>query len=266
VRWWWDATIAPAAMRCAMPWYADSPPRPRQWWTSAWSPRRSVLGAAPRARRRRHPDHGLAQSARIQRVQDLRRHGSLHGAGIQRCTATSHRPPMPRGGGCGTSRSSTAMSTTSSPDGATRPSDGASCTTAATGRRARGAAAVRGASAWTCTGLFTESDGTFPNHHPDPTVPENLEDCIAAVRETGRRTRHRLRRRCRSHRRGRCAGRIIWGDHLLILYARDVLARTGTGQPIIFDVKCSQALSDAITAAMACRSCGRRGTPSSRTR
>jgi phosphomannomutase len=34
-------------------------------------------------------------------------------------------------------------------------------------------------------GLFTESDGTFPNHHPDPTVPENLEDCIAAVRAHG---------------------------------------------------------------------------------
>jgi phosphomannomutase len=34
-------------------------------------------------------------------------------------------------------------------------------------------------------GLFTESDGTFPNHHPDPTVPENLADCIAAVRDSG---------------------------------------------------------------------------------
>jgi phosphomannomutase/phosphoglucomutase len=41
-------------------------------------------------------------------------------------------------------------------------------------------------------------------------------------------------------------GEIVWGDHVLILYARDVLARTGTGQPIIFDVKCSQALPDAI--------------------
>ena len=41
-------------------------------------------------------------------------------------------------------------------------------------------------------------------------------------------------------------GEIIWGDHLLILYARDVLARTGKGQSIIFDVKCSQALPDAI--------------------
>jgi phosphomannomutase / phosphoglucomutase len=41
----------------------------------------------------------------------------------------------------------------------------------------------------------------------------------------------------------------VWGDHLLILYARDVFARTGTGQPIIFDVKCSQALPDAISRA-----------------
>jgi phosphomannomutase/phosphoglucomutase len=44
-------------------------------------------------------------------------------------------------------------------------------------------------------------------------------------------------------------GRIIWGDHLLILYARDVLERTGKGQPIIFDVKCSQALTDEINRA-----------------
>src|SRR5207244_9357361 len=41
-------------------------------------------------------------------------------------------------------------------------------------------------------------------------------------------------------------GTIIWGDHILILYARDVLARTGKGQPIIFDVKCSQALPHEI--------------------
>jgi phosphomannomutase/phosphoglucomutase len=44
-------------------------------------------------------------------------------------------------------------------------------------------------------------------------------------------------------------GEIVWGDHLLILYARDVLARTGRGQSIIFDVKCSQALPHAIEAA-----------------
>ena len=94
--------------------------------------------------------------------------------------------------------------------------------------------------------LFCESDGTFPNHHPDPTVVENLQDLIARVRETradigvafdgdadriGVVDRH---------------GRIVWGDHVLILYARDVFERTGKGQPIIFDVKCSQALPDAI--------------------
>jgi phosphomannomutase/phosphoglucomutase len=44
-------------------------------------------------------------------------------------------------------------------------------------------------------------------------------------------------------------GRIVWGDHLLILYARDVFARRGAGVPVIFDVKCSQALPDAITRA-----------------
>jgi phosphomannomutase/phosphoglucomutase len=99
------------------------------------------------------------------------------------------------------------------------------------------------------TGLFTESDGTFPNHHPDPTIPENLADCIAAVVRDGAELGmafdgdgDRIGVVDRS-------GRIIWGDHLLILYARDVLARTGTGQPIIFDVKCSQALPDAIRAA-----------------
>ncbi len=94
--------------------------------------------------------------------------------------------------------------------------------------------------------LFAESDGSFPNHHPDPTVVENLQDLIAAVKRTGAELgigfdgdadrigivdRH---------------GTIIWGDYLLLLYARDVLERTGKGQSIIFDVKCSQALPDAI--------------------
>ncbi len=99
------------------------------------------------------------------------------------------------------------------------------------------------------TGIFTDSDGTFPNHHPDPTVPENLADCIAAVQETG--SELGIAFDGDGDRIGvvDADGRIIWGDQLLILYARDVLARTGKGQSIIFDVKCSQSLSDAITAA-----------------
>lgn len=95
-------------------------------------------------------------------------------------------------------------------------------------------------------GLFTESDGRFPHHHPDPTVPENLEDLIAVVKRE--RAEIGLAFDGDADRIGMVdgTGRIVWGDHLLILYARDVLARTGKGQPIIFDVKCSQALPDEI--------------------
>jgi phosphomannomutase/phosphoglucomutase len=97
---------------------------------------------------------------------------------------------------------------------------------------------------WTC--LFCESDGTFPNHHPDPTVVENLQDLIRAVRSE--RADIGIAFDGDADRIGIVdeEGRIIWGDHLLILYARDGLARTGAGQPIIFDVKCSQALPEEI--------------------
>ncbi len=97
--------------------------------------------------------------------------------------------------------------------------------------------------------LYCESDGTFPNHHPDPTVPENLEELIATVR------REKLDLGIAfdgdADRIGLVddRGEIIWGDYLLILYARDVLRRTGKGQSIVFDVKCSQALVDAVSAA-----------------
>lgn len=99
------------------------------------------------------------------------------------------------------------------------------------------------------TYLFCESDGTFPNHHPDPTVVENLQDLVAEVRR--RQADLGIAFDGDADRIGIVDGRgeIVWGDHLLILYARDVLQRTGAGQPIIFDVKCSQALPHAITAA-----------------
>ena len=99
------------------------------------------------------------------------------------------------------------------------------------------------------TYIFCESDGTFPNHHPDPTVTENLEDIIAEVRK--QKADIGIAFDGDADRIGMVDehGGIVWGDHVLILYARDVIARTGKGQPIIFDVKCSQALPDAITAA-----------------
>ncbi|GAC1647899.1 MAG: phosphomannomutase/phosphoglucomutase [Gemmatimonadaceae bacterium] len=98
-------------------------------------------------------------------------------------------------------------------------------------------------------GLFDTSDGTFPHHHPDPTVESNLTDLIAAVRGHGADVG--IAFDGDADRIGVVdeRGRIIWGDHILIVYARDVLARTGACHPIIFDVKCSQALPDAITAA-----------------
>lgn len=99
------------------------------------------------------------------------------------------------------------------------------------------------------THLFCESDGTFPNHHPDPTVVENLQDLIREVR--ARDADLGIAFDGDADRIGVVDGRgeIVWGDHILILYARDVLERTGAGQSIIFDVKCSQALPQAIAAA-----------------
>jgi len=99
------------------------------------------------------------------------------------------------------------------------------------------------------TYLFCESDGTFPNHHPDPTVEENLVDLIAAVRARGADIGIAFDGDADRIGIVDADGTIIWGDYLLLLYARDVFARTGADQAIIFDVKCSQALPDAIAKA-----------------
>jgi phosphomannomutase/phosphoglucomutase len=94
--------------------------------------------------------------------------------------------------------------------------------------------------------LYCESDGTFPNHHPDPTIPANLRDLIAAVKADGADIG--IAFDGDADRIGVIdnTGDIIWGDYLLIIYARDVLARTGRGQSIVFDVKSSQALPEAV--------------------
>ncbi len=97
--------------------------------------------------------------------------------------------------------------------------------------------------------LFCESDGTFPNHHPDPTVVENLHDLIDAVKAEHADIGIALDGDADRIGVIDDTGNIIWGDHVLILYARDVLARGGRNEPIIFDVKCSQVLPDMITKA-----------------
>ncbi len=97
--------------------------------------------------------------------------------------------------------------------------------------------------------IFCESDGTFPNHHPDPTVPENLVDLQAEVRRTGAELG--IAFDGDADRIGAVDenGRIIFGDQLLVIFGRDAVRRFGAGVPVIFDVKCSEVLPQALAKA-----------------
>jgi phosphomannomutase/phosphoglucomutase len=99
------------------------------------------------------------------------------------------------------------------------------------------------------TPLFCESDGTFPNHHPDPTVPENLADLQAAVRRTGAELGIAFDGDADRIGAVDDSGQIIYGDQLLVLYGRDAVRRFGVGVPVIFDVKCSEVLPQMLRAA-----------------
>jgi phosphomannomutase/phosphoglucomutase len=93
--------------------------------------------------------------------------------------------------------------------------------------------------------LFCESDGRFPNHHPDPTVEAYIRDLIKTVKEGDFE--------CGVAYDGDAdrigvvdeAGKILWGDQLMILFSRYILSEK-KGASIIFDVKCSQTLEDDI--------------------
>jgi len=93
--------------------------------------------------------------------------------------------------------------------------------------------------------LFCEPDGRFPNHHPDPTIPENLKDLTAKISEhsadlgiafDGDADRIGVVDQ---------NGNIIWGDQLMIIFSRDLLEHS-PGAKIIGEVKCSQVLYDDI--------------------
>ncbi|MGE3773083.1 MAG: phosphomannomutase/phosphoglucomutase [Gammaproteobacteria bacterium] len=93
--------------------------------------------------------------------------------------------------------------------------------------------------------LYCEVDGEFPNHHPDPSEPANLEDLIIMVRHEdadlglafdGDGDRLGVVDR---------NGRIVWADRQLMLFARDVLSRN-PGATIVYDVKCSRRLAEVI--------------------
>ena len=98
------------------------------------------------------------------------------------------------------------------------------------------------------TVLFAEIDGRFPNHHPDPTVPKNLEPLIAEVRARGADLGIAFDGDADRIGVVDDNGQILFGDQLMVLLARDVL-RTQPGATIIADVKASQVLFDEIARA-----------------
>ena len=96
--------------------------------------------------------------------------------------------------------------------------------------------------------MYCEIDGTFPNHHPDPSKPENLKDLVAELKKSDAEIG--LAFDGDGDRLGVVTkdGEVIFPDRQMMLFARDVLSRC-PGAPIIFDVKCSRLLGDAIRAA-----------------
>lgn len=93
--------------------------------------------------------------------------------------------------------------------------------------------------------LYCEPDGNFPNHHPDPTVPENLQDLIRAVERE--KADFGVGYDGDSDRIGVVdeKGGIIWGDQLMIIFSRDILS-SAPGATVVGEVKCSQVMYDAI--------------------
>lgn len=91
--------------------------------------------------------------------------------------------------------------------------------------------------------MYFDMDGRFPNHHPDPTVPKNLEHLISKVRET--RAELGIAFDGDTDRIGAVDenGAVVYGDQLMIVYAREILTRK-PGATFIGEVKCSQAMYD----------------------
>lgn len=93
--------------------------------------------------------------------------------------------------------------------------------------------------------LFSEPDGRFPNHHPDPTVPKNLSVLIESVRKA--KADLGIAFDGDSDRIGVVdeQGNILWGDQLMVIFSRDIL-QSMPGATFVSEVKCSQAMYDDI--------------------
>ena len=96
--------------------------------------------------------------------------------------------------------------------------------------------------------LYCDFDGRFPHHHPDPTQPENVADLIAAVKREGAELGIALDGDADRVGAVDSTGRILWGDQLMILLGKAVLAEVPHAK-FVGEVKCSQSMYDALAAA-----------------
>lgn len=96
--------------------------------------------------------------------------------------------------------------------------------------------------------LYCNMDGSFPNHHPDPTQPENLAALIAAVKETGAELGIALDGDADRVGAVDETGKILWGDQLMILLGRAILEEV-PGASFVGEVKCSQTMYDELAKA-----------------
>ena len=96
--------------------------------------------------------------------------------------------------------------------------------------------------------LYCDLDGTFPHHHPDPTQPENVADLIATVQKEGAELGIALDGDADRLGVVDANGRILWGDQLMILFGKAVLAEVPHAK-FVGEVKCSQAMYDELARA-----------------
>jgi phosphomannomutase/phosphoglucomutase len=94
--------------------------------------------------------------------------------------------------------------------------------------------------------LYCEVDGSFPNHHPDPTRPENLKDLIATVQSQGADLGIAVDGDGNRLVAVTADGQIVWPDRLLMLFAKDIVSRN-PGADVVYDVKCTRHLNSVIS-------------------
>ena len=94
--------------------------------------------------------------------------------------------------------------------------------------------------------LYCEVDGSFPNHHPDPTIPANLEDLIITIRSNDADLGIALDGDGDRIVAITGDGEIVWPDQLLMLFAKDVVSRS-PGSDVVYDVKCTRHLNSVIS-------------------